>query len=979
MAAAKAKPSESQAHNLLIKVRISFVSFRSSSILRLIFLLAAFLCPGTLLAQNTGALHGKVSDPSGAVIPGAIVTVKSPNGETQTATSGADGTYNVKGLASGQYSVTVSAEGFAPFSKSAVAVAAGRPQTLDIPLEIEVVKQNVEVQSEGNTLDTAPTNNANTVVLQGKDLDALSDDPDELQSELQALAGPSAGPNGGQMYIDGFTAGQLPPKSAIREIRINQNPFSAQYDKLGYGRIEIFTKPGTDQYHGQFLFSENNSIFNSKNPFSPDEPSYHSEQYEGNFGGPLGKKASFFFNAQRRNINDLSIVNPTCGDVVLPECAQTTVSNPRTRTNISPRIDYQLSGTNTLTARYQFFDNHEENDGIGQNQNGASLPSLGYTNDSTEHTVQLSDTQVFGPKIVNEIRFQYLRQHSEQTPLSTAPELSVAGVFNTGGNSAGHVIDQENHYEIQNYTSIIFGNHSTRFGARIRISQAADQIASNFNGSFSYPSLTAFQNNQPNQFSIAAGQPLISDTFVDAGLYAEDDWKVRPNLTLSYGLRFETQSDINDHGDFAPRIGLAWGLGKSGSTPKTLLRTGFGIFYDRFPQNLVMQAERLNGVNQQYFVVDQPTFGPGNIPTSLVGLPGAPSTVYRIDPNLRSPYVMQTAVGIERQVTKTTKLTLTYLNSRGLHQLFTNSINSPFPGTFPADPVCPLGCATGNIYAYQSEGIFKQNQLIANLNMRAGANLSLFGFYTLNYANSDTLGAGNFPTNPYDPSTDYGRSPFDVRNRLFLGGTMAVRFGLRFSPFIIAQSGTPYNIYIPENILGTSVYNARPGLAVGSAGCPVLSTTDAQCFFIPVPGEPYNPIPINFGEGPANFSVNLRVSKTIGIGPRLERAGSGGGGRGGRGGGGGRGGFGGFGGGGGPMGGMFGPGQSDRRYNLTFSVQGRNIFNHQNLAPPVGVLSPAAFTGNSTFGQSISLASGNGPFGSQDSSRRIDLQVTFSF
>ncbi len=147
------------------------------------------------------------------------------------------------------------------------------------------------------------------LVIKGKDLEALSDDPDELQQELEALAGPSAGPNGGQIYIDGFTAGQLPPKSSIREIRINQNPFSAEYDKLGYGRIEIFTKPGTDQFHGQFMLDGNSSAFDALSPFAQNQPSFHSELFSGNVSGPLSKKASFFFTAQLRQINDSNIVN----------------------------------------------------------------------------------------------------------------------------------------------------------------------------------------------------------------------------------------------------------------------------------------------------------------------------------------------------------------------------------------------------------------------------------------------------------------------------------------------------------------------------------------------------------------------------------------------------------------------------------------------------------------------------------------------
>ena len=263
--------------------------------------------------------------------------------------------------------------------------------------------------------------------------------------------------------------------------------------------------------------------------------------------------------------------------------------------------------------------------------------------------------------------------------------------------------------------------------------------------------------------------------------------------------------------------------------------------------------------------------------------------------------------------------------------------------------------------------------------MRVNPNFTLFGFYTLSFANSNTSGAGFFPMNPYDPSLDYGRAAFDVRNRLFFGGTFGVPFGFRLSPFVFAQSGSPYNIFIPENILGTSIFNARPGLAVGSPNCSTLSTTNPFCFSIPAPGQTYTPIPINFGEGPANVSLNLRVSKTIGIGPRLERASSGRGGRGGGGGGHEHGGFGGFGGGGG-MGGMFGGGATDHRFNLTISAFARNLLNRQNLAPPVGVLSPQAYTGNSDFGESIALAGGGGPGGgSQANNRRIDLQLQFTF
>src|ERR1700686_617251 len=275
---------------------------------------ALLLASTGLFAQGAqtagGILRGQVTDPSGSANGNATVIVTTPAGNAITATTNRDGIYEVKNLVPGKYGVKVVAQGFALFESSNVQILPGQIQKLDVPLTIEVREEKVTVPDQAAAaLDTNPANNAGAIVLQGKDLEALSDDPDDLQSDLQALAGPSAGPNGGQIYIDGFTAGQLPPKASIREIRINQNPFSAEYDKLGYGRIEILTKPGTDQWHGQFFVLGNDSALNSPNPFAGSEPSYDSTQYNGNVGGPLGKKVSFFFNLEHRNINELTAVN----------------------------------------------------------------------------------------------------------------------------------------------------------------------------------------------------------------------------------------------------------------------------------------------------------------------------------------------------------------------------------------------------------------------------------------------------------------------------------------------------------------------------------------------------------------------------------------------------------------------------------------------------------------------------------------------
>jgi len=254
------------------------------------------------IAQNpTGEIRGVVADPSGAVIASANVVLASSDGATTTTTSGRDGAFHFATVKPGTYTLVIEAKGFATTTLDAIEVEAGKLIQKSVNMELPVEQQQVEVKEDSIGVSTSADNNASAMVIKGKDLDALSDDPDELQNELTALAGPAAGPNGAQIYIDGFTGGQLPPKSSIREIRINQNPFSAQYDKLGYGRIEILTKPGTDKLHGNLMIMGNDSAFNSLNPFVSEEPSYYTTFMNGSIGGALGKKASWFGSVFNRN------------------------------------------------------------------------------------------------------------------------------------------------------------------------------------------------------------------------------------------------------------------------------------------------------------------------------------------------------------------------------------------------------------------------------------------------------------------------------------------------------------------------------------------------------------------------------------------------------------------------------------------------------------------------------------------------------
>ena len=424
--------------------------------------------------------------------------------------------------------------------------------------------------------------------------------------------------------------------------------------------MEILTKPGTDKLHGQVSVNGNSSAFNARNPFEvlpagTSPPSYHSELYSGNIGGAINKKASFFFNIDQRQIQNLGIISATvlnADNEIVPYSAA--IANPQTRTNLSPRIDYQITPNNTLTARYQYFRNYEQNNDVGQ----FNLAATGSNELETEQTFQLTDTQIFGAHRINEIRFQFIRDNTQTTPVDPTTTVRVDGAFTGNGSGGGKETDVQNRYELQDTLYENFGKHAMKFGGRLRVTKDTNYSAANFTGQFSFNSIEQYQLFQeglalPTYYTQTAGTPTSEVTWVDGGLFAQDDWKVRKNVTVSYGLRFETQNNFSDKASFAPRIGVAWGIGGDAKNPpKTVLRAGFGIFYDRFLYNEVLQQERFDGVTQVSYQVQNPTFYLNNIPP-VDQLPvGAAQTIYQTNPNLRAPYTTTNGHYVQPQIGK---------------------------------------------------------------------------------------------------------------------------------------------------------------------------------------------------------------------------------------------------------------------------------------------------------------------------------------
>lgn len=979
-------------------IQIRSMPYPNRVILACALLLAALFVP--LLTAQTAILSGTVTDESGAVVPAASVSLTNAGSAVKTVTANGRGAYVFAGIAPGSYTVQASAPQMILREPVPVALVPGT-QRLDLRLGLAELVQQVDVDVDAPpAVSTDPASNAGATVMRGSDLDALSDNAEDLMTDLQALAGPSAGPGGGSVFVDGFSGSELPPKESIREVRINQNPFAPEFDRMGLGRIEIITKPGADHWRGNLNYNFGTDRWNSRNPYSPAKAPLLLNEFENMIGGPIGKRVSFLLDANQNNVDNGSLVNAVTLDPATLTAAPffETFRTLQRRTRLFPRLDYQLNDRHTLTFRYSYTHGDIDGAGIG----GFDLISRGNHTRFTVQTIQAIETAVLSAQTINETRFQYNRHVSDISPNSSDPAIQVLGSFNGGGAQLGQFQDTYGAFELQNSTTLVAGTHTWRFGLRVRGGVDDNVSPQNFNGTYTFSGGTApvlnganqivldssgqpvlgdissidryrrtllFQKlgyssaqirtlgGGPSQFSIAAGAPDISVHQYDAGIFAGDDWRLRPNLTASLGFRYDVQTNIHDWSALAPRVGMAWapGAGPRTARPKFLVRVGFGAFYDRFPINNTLLANRYNGFTQRQFVVANPDFFPAVADPSALAAFSSQQVVQNIGSSVRAPRVLQTAATAERELMRNTTLSVTYAYSHGARMLRSQDINAPLEGTYtpglPASGVYPLG-NSGPVFEMQSNGRYNQQQLLMNVNSRVNRNVSLAASYALNKAMSDTDGVGTFPANPHSLDGEYGPASTDVRQRVTISGSFNTKWNVRLSPLFSVQSGPPFDITAGSDLYGTTLFNGRPGIASDPNRPGVIATAYGLLDPNPLPGEKL--LSRNFGRGPGQMSLNLRVAKIIGFGAERSKdspAASPG------------------------LRGIFSAAPSDRRYNLNISLSMRNLLNHTNPGPIIGnITSPL-------FGRANQMAgnlNGEG-FSENASNRKMELQIKFTF
>jgi Carboxypeptidase regulatory-like domain len=1012
-------------------------------------LLLSLLLQTTFAQQRNGSLRGIVSDELGALVVSANVILIAADGTQKTTTTAADGTYFFDSIAPGAYTLRIMAPGFAPFEKTQVGIAAGRRTNQDVRLVVAIEKQEVTVTEEQG-LNTDSANNADAVVLKGQELDVLPDDPDALASAVQAMSGPTAGPNGGQIFIDGFTGGRMPPKESIREVRINQNPFNAENNSIGFGRIDILTKPGMDKLRASTFFNFGDESFNSRNPFAPRRVPFQVRYYGGSLSGPvIPKKASFFLDFQQRYTDDNSIVNAT---VLNPSLEETPFNLallvPSRNLSFSPRFDYQLNTNNTLVVRYSYSRNKTKNAGVFD----FSLPSRAFDRSNSEQIFQITETAILSPELLNETRFQYIRLRSAQNGNNTIPTITVQEAFISGGSQIGQAHVDDDRWELQNYWTLTRGRHILRYGVRLRGVHIIDFSPLNFGGTYTFsggiaPQLDANNNvvrddngdpvvipitsieryrrtllfqgapglrlsgGGATQFSIAGGEPEASVRQIDLGAFIQDEWRVRPNFTFTWGLRYERQTNISSNYNFAPRLFFAWAPGGSSvggppgapsnsSQPKMVIRGGIGVFYDRLGERATLLENRYNGINQLDFRVSDPTIldtatfslnGVTGVPTAdQLAAFAAPQIVRRVAPDFQAPRFVMTAINFERQLPSKFTFFAVAFNYRGQHLLRVRNINAPLPGTHnplnPESSVRPNG-NTGDIYYYESSANFNDYRFFGGLRRQMSKGFSMFANYGFGIGKTDTdcifgsIGSC-FPADSYNTQAEYSRVGFIPGASFFVGGSLLVpKLKLSLNPFIIWSLGRPFNIVTGRDTNGDGLFTERPAFATDATDPKDLKRTTFGDFDLaPDPGQPL--IPRNYGLGPRFFSINIGINRSFAFGdmpipaaapsqasgqsPAAPAAGT-------------------------QANATAKPAANnansannkpssapkpEKRYTMTFSINIQNLLNSTNLSQPIGNLS------SPNFGESTSTAGsfGFGPGGSAAAgNRRIQLQMRFSF
>jgi len=829
---------------------------------------------------GTASLSVKVTDPSGAVIVKARASLKGSKGSVQTLETDQNGRAVFSNLTPGKFELDVEANGFDRVELKDVTVKSGS-NAVELNLQIAEIKVDVAVTTDRRESMSDPRGPAFTTVLTQEQIANLPDDPEELDAVLREMAGPGA-----VVRVNGFSGGRLPPKSQIREIRFKLNPYAAENHEPGLVSVDIFTKPGMDTWHGTFNFGFRDESLAARNAFAPVRGPEQYRRFGLTLEGPLiAKRTSLFLTAE----GSLSLDAQTIV-VALPQGAfQALAPVPARLLNLSARVEHVLTRYHTLRAEYQRNALQQNNLGVGD----FDLPERAFSNHQVENLLRFSDTGPFYKRFVNEVRFQMRWQDIAIRPANLTPAIQVLNAFTSGGAQANST-RQIRQFEFVDNLDFAVAKHAMKVGLAVEGHHETTAERRNAQGTFVFSSLADFTVEQPVTFTRRIGAGPISFSQYRFGGFWQDDFRLHKSLTVSFGGRLDVQSNVADHFNFAPRVGVVWSPFANGLTT---IRAGAGIFYYWLDTDTYLQTLLVDGQHQQDLVIRNPGFPNPFTGNTVEVLP--PSRI-TLAPDLSLPYIEQWSLGIERQIAKKFMLRANYLYQRGVHLIRGHNINAPFFGSVRPDPTF------GNINQVESSANSSLSSFNINFSPQALQLPRIFWVvnYTWSKAANETDSALSLPANNFDLAAEHGASLVDSRHRLLVIANFRILNPLRLGTILRATSATPYNITTGFDDNGDTSVNDRPA-GVGRNSARGTSQWDLSARLSWT---------MSFGKAPAQKENQPRVIRSRNADDTLGALSSLG---------------------------------NESRYGLQFYLQAFNIFNHTNLINFTGVQT-SPFFGHAT-------------------------------
>ncbi|MCI0627768.1 MAG: carboxypeptidase regulatory-like domain-containing protein [Acidobacteria bacterium] len=750
-----------------------------------------FSALAVLLAQPTFAqsrIEGDVHDESGGALAACRVVLLSaqrkPLLETQT---NAIGRYVVQPVAAGKYYLQMTAPGFEP-AVSEVTLSKEPVTRIGFVLRIARAEFQLTVGAMPAEISIQADENASALTLTSDNLDMLP----SLDQDFLATAGEFLGSTGAPSFVvDGIERDSLDlPPSAIAEIKINRNPYSAEYSRPGSSRMEITTRGAARELRGAASLFLRNSALDARNAFAARRLRFSRQSVDLSLSGPLSarRKIDFFLAFQGQ---DGARVRPI--RAVLPTgLLQADSLSDSNETKFHARLDGQLSAAQTLSFRWNSDRESSANEGIG----GLNLLERARDANGWDDEASLSWTTIWSQRAVNHLQVELDWETQNVTSRTQSPSLIVHGAF-SGGGAQEQSLQRQLRLQIQEVVSYSSGVHSVRAGGGTRSSWLSNEDRSNFGGSFEFGSLADFEAGQPIYYRRVEGDPFIRFAQHGAFGFGQEDWRLRPDLNLSAGLRVETQPSFRQTLNLAPRLGLAWSPGGR----KTVLRGGFGVFYERFPYSLLERTLRFDGLRVRSLIVTDPGYPD---PQATAAPTVLPSSIYLLAADLQTPSIWVSGFSLERQLPGSLILASDYRLQRGIHLLRSRNLNAPQPG----NGLRPLPLA-GNTNQYESSASSREQTFTVNLRSRWKLG-DLSAQYRYLRAYGDTEGAGFLPVDNFNLHPEWGRLAEDRRHRLQLASTARLPRGFRLGLISSLSSGGPFDITTGADDNGDTEVNDRP-------------------------------------------------------------------------------------------------------------------------------------------------------------------------